>query len=135
MTLYSEKSTPSLEDVLLEQTDIESSGSTSDEGYPEHEDDLEATVIGVAGGPPVYPVEEGGDMESTSQFNCPSVGIHPSPACDSFYLCSKVGLGGASLHACGAGLHFDANIKACNWPVMAKCSHSLAAAEYYTAGM
>ena len=73
--------------------------------------------------------------EVTGKFNCPGVGIHPAPSCDHFYMCSKVGIGGASLHSCGAGLHFDASIKACNWPVQAKCTHSLAAAKFYTENM
>ena len=71
-------------------------------------------------------------METTNQFSCPTLGIHPAPTCDSFYMCSRIGAGGASLQSCGAGLHFDVSLKACNWPVQAKCSHSLAAANFYT---
>ena len=102
------------------------------EGSAEIEEDLEVIVIG---GGDATPVHNGEDLENTGQFNCPSVGIHPAPQCDSFYMCSKVGLGGASLQSCGAGLHFDASIKACNWPVQAKCTHSLVAAKFYTREM
>ena len=74
-------------------------------------------------------------METTNKFNCPSLGIHPAPTCDSFYVCTKVGMGGATLQSCGAGLHFDSRLQACNWPVEAKCTHSLAAAKFYTESM
>ena len=115
------------EDFQPENPDYESSGSGLEE-----EEDLQVTVIG----PGINDQENGEEnIGTTNDFNCPTLGIHPAPTCDSFYMCSKVGIGGASLQTCGAGLHFDTSLKACNWPVHAKCSHSLAAARFYTGEM
>ena len=86
---------------------------------------LEATVIG----------GDEGDNEidpETAQFDCPSVGNHPAPTCSAFYICSQIGVGGTILQSCGAGLHFDVSIGACNWPLAAKCAHSQTAAAFYT---
>ena len=118
-----DKSEVTEQDVQLEQPSHESSDSGIED---------EVTIIG--GGENAPSVVDG-EMETTNQFNCPSLGIHPSPTCESFYVCTKVGVGGATLQSCGAGLHFDARLQACNWPVEAKCTHSLAAAKFYTEAM
>merc|ERR1719361_2306347 len=84
--VFSSKDVISEQHIQIEQPDIEASGAEPDEETIQTEDDLDVTVIG-AGLDPI--VEENGEMESTSHFNCPSLGIHPSPHCDSFYMCSE----------------------------------------------
>lgn len=111
------------QDSQFEQPEQESSGSGIEE---------EVTIIG--GSENVQSIADSAS-ETTNQFNCPSLGIHPATTCDSFYVCTKVGIGGATLQSCGSGLHFDSRLLACNWPVEAKCTHSLAAAKFYTEEM
>ena len=110
----------------------EGSGSGGDQITSENEEDLDVVVIGGSENPQSV---ISGEMETTNKFNCPSLGIHPAPTCDSFYVCTRIGMGGATLQSCGAGLHFDSRLQACNWPVDAKCTHSLAAAKFYTEAM
>ena len=111
------------QDDQFEQPEQEGSGSNIEE---------EVTIIGGTGNVPSIADTE---SEATNQFNCPSLGIHPALTCDSFYVCTRVGIGGATLQSCGSGLHFDSRLQACNWPVEAKCTHSLAAAKFYTDAM